>query len=226
MKSEADSRALAELMVGIGKRAGKRTRALITDMDRPLGLAIGNTLEVIEAIETLKGRGPHDLTELCVALATHMLVLSDRGDEATCEQNVRRVMSDGTALAVFARMVEAQGGDPNRIYHPDTFAQAPCTQTVLAPRNGYITHVDAEGYGTAALLLGAGRKTKEDTIDSTAGILLHAKTGDHVEAGQPIATLHTSDAALLALAEERLLEATDIGDEPPIERSLIMGVVE
>mgnify|MGYP002518699848 CR=1 FL=1 len=226
MKSEADSRALAELMVGIGKRAGKRTRALITDMDRPLGMAIGNTLEVVEAIETLRGRGPRDLTELCVALATHMLVISNRGDEATCERDVRRVMNDGTALSVFARMVEAQGGDASLIDHPETFRRAPYTHVVLAPRSGYITHVDAEGYGTAALLLGAGRRTKEDRIDPTAGILLHAKTGERVTAGQPIATLHTSDAACIPDAVERLLLSTTVGDEAPDARPLILGVVE
>ncbi len=226
MKTEADSRALAELMVGIGQRAGKRTRALITDMDRPLGLAIGNSLEVIEAIETLKGNGPEDFTELCVALATHMLVISDRGDEATCEANVRRVMTDGTALDTFATMVRAQGGDPDWIYHPEKFPRAPYTREVKAPASGYITHVDCEGYGVSALLLGAGRNTKADVIDPAAGILLAAKTGDAVTQGQVIATLYTSDASRLDAAEARLLAATEIGSECPERRPLIVGVVE
>ena len=226
MKSEADSRALAEVMVGIGKRAGKRTRALITDMDRPLGRAIGNSLEVIEAIETLCGEGPEDLCELCVALATHMLVISDRGDEATCEANVRRVMTDGTALGTLAAMVQAQGGDPDWIYHPEKFPRAPFSREVKAPRSGYITHVDCEGYGVSALLLGAGRNTKADTIDPTAGILLAAKTGDHVTEGQTLATLYASKEALLDAAEARLLAATEIGDEEPAARPLIVSVVE
>ncbi|MBQ5725164.1 MAG: pyrimidine-nucleoside phosphorylase [Clostridia bacterium] len=226
MKSEADSRALAEVMVGIGKRAGKRTRALITDMDRPLGRAIGNSLEVIEAIETLRGEGPKDLCELCVALATHMLVISDRGDEATCEANVRRVMTDGTALGTLAAMVQAQGGDPDWIYHPEKFPRAPFSREVKAPRSGYITHVDCEGYGVSALLLGAGRNTKADTIDPTAGILLAAKTGDHVTEGQTLATLYASKEALLDAAEARLLAATEIGDEEPAARPLIVSVVE
>lgn len=226
MKTEADSRALAELMVGIGKRAGKRTRALITDMDRPLGRSIGNSLEVIEAIETLKGNGPEDFTELCVALATHMLVISDRGDEATCEANVRRVMADGSALDTFAAMVRAQGGNPAWIYHPENFPRAAFAREVKAPRSGYITHVDCEGYGVSALLLGAGRNTKADVIDPTAGILLAAKTGDAVTAGQTIATLYTSRQSLLDAAETQLLASTEIGDKKPTARPLIVGVVE
>ena len=226
MKSEADSRALAEAMVDIGKRAGKRVRALITDMDRPLGRAIGNSLEVIEAIETLKGNGPSDFTELCVALATHMLVISDRGTAEACEANVRRVMTDGTALCTFADMVKAQGGDPAWIHRPELFPTAPYSRAVPAPADGFITAVDCEGYGTAALLLGAGRNRKEDTIDPAAGILLHAKTGDAVAQGQPIATLYASREELLDAAEQKLLASTVIGPEKPTERPLILGVVE
>ena len=226
MKSEKDSYALAEAMVDIGRRAGKRTRALITDMDRPLGLAIGNSLEVVEAIETLKGNGPADFTELCVALATHMLVISDRGDKETCEAEVRRVMTDGSALDTFARMVKAQGGDPDWIYHPERFPVAPYTRTVLSPADGYVTGVDCEGYGTAALLLGAGRNRKEDVIDPAAGIVLAAKTGDAVRRGQPIATLYASDESLLDAAEAKLLASTEIGAEKPAARPLILGVVE
>ena len=226
MKSEEDSRALAEAMVDIGKRAGKRVRALITDMDRPLGQAIGNSLEVIEAIETLNGRGPADFTELCVALATHMLVISDRGTEEECEANVRRVMADGSALDTFAAMVRAQGGDPAWIYHPELFPAAPYSREVKAPADGYVVSVDCEGYGTAALLLGAGRNRKEDVIDPTAGILLHAKTGDAVKAGQPIATLYASREELLDGAETKLLASTVIGGDKPEARPLILGVVE
>ena len=226
MKTEEDSYALAEAMVDIGKRAGKRTRALVTDMDRPLGLAIGNSLEVIEAIRTLRGEGPADLTELCVALATHMLVISDRGDEATCESDVRRVMTDGSALDTFAAMVEAQGGDPDWIYHPERFPAAPYSRVVRAPADGYISHVDCEGYGVTALLLGAGRNRKEDVIDPAAGMMLAAKTGDPVRAGDPIATLYTSREELLDAAERTLLAATEISSEKPAARPLIFGVVD
>ena len=226
MKTEADSRALAEAMVDIGKRAGKRTRALITDMDKPLGNAIGNSLEVIEAIETLNGRGPADFTQLCVALATHMLVISERGTEAECEANVRRVMADGSALDTLAAMVKAQGGDPDWIYHPEKFPTAPYSREVKSPADGYITAVDCEGYGTAALLLGAGRNRKEDEIDPAAGIILHAKTGDAVKVGQSIATLYASREGLLDAAEERLLASTVIGEVKPVARPLIVGVVD
>lgn len=226
MKSEAESYALAEAMVDIGKRAGKRTRALITDMDRPLGLAIGNTLEVVEAIETLRGRGPADLTELSVALATHILVLAEKGDAPTCEAAVRRVLSDGTALDTFAAMVKAQGGDPAWVYDTSLFPVAPYRRVVTADADGYIAAVDCEGYGTASLLLGAGRTRKEDVIDPTAGILLHAKTGDAVTAGQPIATLYTSEEGRLDAAEATLRAATILGGDKPAPRPLIFGVVE
>ena len=226
MKTEADSRALAEAMVDIGKRAGKRTRALITDMDRPLGNAIGNTLEVVEAIEVLNGRGPADLTELCVELATHMLVLSERGGEADCRGEVRRVLADGSALRTFAAMVEAQGGDPEWIYHPQYFPSAACSRVVVAPADGYVTRVDCEGYGTAALLLGAGRNRKEDVIDASAGIILQAKTGDAIRAGEPLATLYGAREELLDAAEAKLLESTEIGADRPTPRDLIWGLVD
>ena len=180
MKMPEDSRALAELMVDIGKRAGKKMCALITDMDRPLGNTVGNALEVIEAIETLGGRGPEDLTALCVELATHMLVLAEKGDYTSCKEAVEQSITSGKALDKLADMVRAQGGDADWVYHPDRFPKAPFSYTVKAPQTGYIVRVDAEGYGVASLLLGAGRNTKDDVIDMSAGIYLHAKTCDFV----------------------------------------------
>ena len=226
MKSVEDSIELARLMVDIGKRAGKRMCALVTDMDRPLGNTIGNALEVEEAIQTLQGEGPEDLTELCVALATRMLVLSERGNADFCESEVRRVIASGAALKTLAKMVEAQGGDRESVYNTALLPQASKQMTVCAPTSGYIQSVDAEGYGIAALLLGAGRNTKEDTIDLSAGIRLHAKTGDFVERGSPIATLYTSDARRLSDAESRLLGSTVIGLEKPMTRPLIFQIVE
>ena len=226
MKTLDESRELAKLMVEIGKRAGKKMLALITDMDRPLGLAIGNTLEVVEAIETLRGKGPDDLTELCVALAANMLYLADMGGLDECERMVRRAISDGSALRTLAAMVAAQGGDATLIEHPERFARAAHEYTVRAPRDGYISRVDTEGYGTAALLLGAGRKTMSDVIDPAAGIRLHAKTGDAVRAGDGIATLYSSDVALFDAAERWLLDATVIGDEHTTECPLILERVE
>lgn len=226
MKTLEKSRELAEWMVAIGKKAGKRMRALITDMGTPLGYAIGNSLEVVEAIHTLQGKGPKDLTELCVALSAHILTLAEKGSYEECECMVRNAIQDGTGLQMFARMVEAQGGDKEWILNPERFPTAKYQYTVKATKSGYITGVDTEGYGVASLLLGAGRNTKEDVIDPTAGIYLLAKTGDYVEAGTPIATLYSGRENRFAIAEERLLKATQMGAETPEEVPLILDVVE
>lgn len=226
MKTLEASRELAEWMVTIGKRAGKRMRALITDMDRPLGYAIGNSLEVIEAIETLRGNGPDDLTTLCVALATHILTLANKGTYGECEQNVRRVIADGTALRTLVAMVEAQGGNRDWILDPSQFPKAKYSKTVTAPQDGYILRVDAEGYGVASLLLGAGRNTKDDMIDMAAGIRLYAKTGDRVTQGDPIAILYSEQENRLEDAAKRLLEATEFGTHAPDEVPLILDIVE
>lgn len=226
MKSEEDSRALAELMVDIGRRAGKRMMAFITDMDRPLGLAIGNSLEVIEAIEVLRGEGPEDLRTLSIALAAGMLHLAGRGDYETCAAAAGKALTDGSALDVFAGMVKAQGGDPAWVYHPELFPRAPFERAVSAPEDGYIVGVDTEGYGRASLLLGAGRNTKEDTIDLAAGIRLLAKTGDSVKKGEPFAILYAEREALLDAAEATILSSTRFGAEPPEKRPLIFGKIQ
>lgn len=226
MKTLEDSRELAEWMVEIGKRAGKKMRALITDMDRPLGNAIGNSLEVIEAIETLQGKGPQDLTELCVALSAHILVLAEKGDYAACEKAVRSTIESGAALQTFANMVNAQGGNGDWILHPEKFPMAEIIKEVKAPQDGYIASVNTEGYGVASLLLGAGRNTKEDVIDPSAGIYLLAKTGDFVKKGETIARLYTNKAEALDGAEARLLSATRIEAIPPKQQPLILDVVE
>ena len=213
-------------MVEIGKRAGKRMRALITDMDRPLGYAIGNSLEVVEAIHTLQGKGPEDLTQLCVALAAHILNLAERGDYAACEKMAKEAIANGTALQMFARMVKAQGGDETWIVNPEKFPQAEHSYTVTAKKSGYIVGVDTESYGVASLLLGAGRNTKEDVIDMVAGIYLCAKTGDYVKAGDPIAILYSSKQDRFSAAEERLLKATRMDKNPPKCEPLILDIVE
>lgn len=226
MKTKEQSRELAEWMVAIGKAAGKRMRALITDMDRPLGYNIGNSLEVIEAIETLKGNGPEDLTELSVALASHMLVISDRGSYSECEKNVRRVIENGDALMTFANMVEAQGGNKEWILNPTLFPEAPYSYEVKSEKAGYITGVNTEGYGVASLLLGAGRNTMADKIDFSAGIKLVKKTGDKVQIGDTLAVLYTSDKGRLEASKAKLLESTFIGDEKPADEALILDIVE
>ena len=226
MKTLEKSRELAEWMVEIGKRAGKRMRALITDMGTPLGYAIGNSLEVVEAIHTLQGKGPADLTELCLVLAAHILALAKKGTYEECLQMAKNAISTGAGLQTFAKMVEAQGGNPAWILRTENFPVAKYSHTVLAKESGYIQSVDAEGYGVASLLLGAGRNTKEDVIDPTAGIYLKAKTGDFVQVGDPIAVLYSGKESGFAAAEERLLAATHIAAEKPEAIPLVLSVVE
>ncbi len=226
MKTREKSRELARTMVEIGKRAGKRMRALITDMGRPLGFAIGNSLEVIEAIETLRGKGPKDLTELCIALSAHILHLAEKGDYARCEEMVKEAIASKRGLQMFADMVEAQGGNKEWILHPEKFPRAKYSREVVAREEGYVVSVDTEGYGVASLLLGAGRNTKEDVIDPTAGIYLHAKTGDYVKKGEVIAVLYANSEKGFDGAENRLLAATAIGKNPPAAEPLILDIVE
>ena len=226
MKTPERSRELAEWMVEIGKRAGKRMRALITDMDRPLGFAIGNSLEVIESIRTLQGNGPQDLTELCIALSANILHLAEKGTLQECEEMAKKAIADGTALDTFAKMVKAQGGNEKWIYNPELFPKAKYSFVVKAEKSGYIAKVDTESYGVASLLLGAGRNTKEDVIDPSAGIVLCVKTGDYVESGMPIATLYSDKENCFEAAAKRLLSATEITEEKPQEQPLILDIVE
>ena len=225
MKSVEDSRTLAKLMVAIGKRAGKRISALITDMDRPLGYAVGNSLEVVEAIETLQGKGPEDLLELSLALAAQILFLADKGTLEECRAMAQDAITSGKALDTFARMVAAQGGNADFIYHPENFAKAPYVREVKVEKDGYIAAVNTEQYGLASLLLGAGRNTKEDEIDLSAGYLLKKKTGDAVKAGDTLAVLYASREELFDAAERTLLGATTIAAEAPEKRPLIFEII-
>ena len=226
MKTLEASKELAQCMVEIGKRAGKRVRALITDMDRPLGFAIGNSLEVVEAIETLQGNGPADLTELCIALASHILCLAEKGNYTECEKMVKKAIENRSALQMFADMVAAQGGDKEWILHPEHFPKAKYSHEVKVEKDGYIIGVDTESYGVASLLLGAGRNTKEDVIDPTAGIMLCKKTGDFVKKGETLAVLYSGKQSGFAASEARLLQATKLGDTAPEKAPLVLDVVE
>lgn len=225
MKTIEQSKELARIMVDIGKNAGKRTLALITDMDIPLGNAIGNALEVKEAIEVLNGRGPADLTEVCLCLATNMLYLAEKGNMQECEQMAKQAITSGRALATFVEMVKAQGGNYEYILNPNLFKTADYSYDVKAPKSGYIYSVDTEGYGIASLILGAGRNVKEDLIDFSAGIILRAKTGDFVNEGDVIATLYSEKNSFEASAK-KLLESTKICDTPPEKRDLVLARVE
>lgn len=226
MKSREDSIRLARTMVSIGKGAGKKVRALITDMDIPLGNAIGNSIEVIEAIKTLRGEGPEDLTLLCTVLASQMLSFAGYGTATECESLVENAISTGKALKKLAEMVEAQGGTPEWVYNTQLFPTAVHSCTITAPCDGYIHNVNTEGYGMASLILGAGRNKKDDEIDHTAGIYLSKKTGDAVKEGETVATLHSNRAETLSEAARKLLDSTYITDEKPEKKPLILDIVE
>lgn len=225
MKTLEDSITLAEKMVAIGEHAGKKTMALITNMDIPLGSLIGNSLEVIEAVETLHGRGPEDLTEVCLSLASGMLYLAGKGSMEECRALAEGAIADGSALERLIAMVEAQGGDPAVIRDTGLFSKAPFEREVKALKSGYITHMNTEQCGIASSLLGAGRITKESLIDYTAGIALKKKVGHKVEAGETIAVLYTSVEELFAASEEEFLKAVVISGQKPEAEPLIYASV-
>ena len=225
MKTLEDSKQLARLCVDIGKKAGKKICALITDMNVPLGKSIGNSLEVIEAIQTLQGKGPSDLVEICLALATEILFLCDMGRKNEYLDMAKEALNSGKALDTFAAMVEAQGGNKDWIYNTDLFATAKHKMDVCAPKSGYISSVDSEGYGEASLLLGAGRNTLSDNIDYAAGIVLKAKLGDYVKSGDVIATLY-SDTNSFDSAKDKFIASTVISEKAPKKRDLILGRIE
>lgn len=219
-KTIDDGRLLATKMVDIGKSAGKKMTAVITDMDSPLGYAIGNSLEVIEAIETLSGNGPQDLIELSLELSADMLTLSGMGNRQTCLNLAVDALRSGAALKKFADMVRRQGGDERYVYDTSLFVSARLSRDVIATESGYVNRVDAEGYGNAALYLGAGRNRADDEIDYEAGILLRRKRGDKVKVGDVIATLYTN-AGDLDAAEQKVRQSTFIGAKPSIPPLII-----
>lgn len=226
MKDKESAKALAEKMVEIGRGAGKRISAMITDMNVPLGYNIGNSLEVIEAVETLKGNGPEDLTELCILLAAKLLELAGKGSFDECKKLARSKINDGSALKRLARMVALQGGDAEYILNPSNFKLSPYKYEIKAPENGYIVSMDAEGIGSVCVALGAGRQRKEDSIDSGAGIILHKKTGDRVEKGEKTATLYCSAQELFDEAVPMFIKSVLIGKEKPENNPVLLEIVE
>ena len=223
MKTVEDSIALAKAMVSIGENAGRKTAALITDMDIPLGNHIGNSLEVIEAVDTLKGNGPEDLTKVSIHLAANMLYLAGKGTVEECLELVKSVIADGSALERLASMVDAQGGDTSVIYNTENFAKAPYEYPVIAEEEGYILSMNTEDCGIASSMLGAGRETKESDIDYTAGIILTKKVGDYVNKGDLLATMYTSNKELFVNAEKRYRSALVFSAEKPERKPLIFA---
>ena len=226
MKTEADSRRLAESLVSIGNASGVRTEAVITMMEAPLGRAVGNALEVIECIEVLKGRGPADLIEVSVELTARMLVLGHvAADLVEADRQVRRAIASGAGLDRFRRIVETQGGDPHVVDEYDRLPHVADRHIVAASRAGYVTSLDAERIGRASVALGAGRDRVEDPIDPAVGIMVVAKPGDAVRAGDPVLEIHYRDAARLGPAMKLTEAAITIGDERPAPGRLIVGEV-
>ncbi len=225
MKTTEDAVALAKAMVDIGTRHGREVTALITDMDRPLGFAIGNALEVREAIDTLKGNGPADLTELSLSIVTQMLCMAGRGDATQCRAQAKAALASGKALAKLRAMIEAQGGNGAVIDNPNALPLAPHCLLVNAPKSGFIVKTDTEAVGRVCTLLGAGRAKKEDAIDMGAGLILHKKTGDAVCEGDTLAALYCSDDRLLPAAREAFLNAVTIDRQAPARTDLILKTI-
>ncbi len=226
MKTPKESEELSSLMVQIGKNAGKKVMAIITDMSSPLGYAIGNSLEVIEAIETLNGCGPEDFTKVCIVLASNMLYLAGKGSIEDCEKMCKDAISSKKALQTLAKTVKLHGGDESCILDPTKFEVSKYSKQVLATKSGYITKVDAEGYGIASLTLGAGRNTKEDKIDYLAGIVLCKKVGDYVNEGDLLATMYSSNENLFNSAIDKFIKSTIIEDTKPTLNPLIYKIIE
>jgi pyrimidine-nucleoside phosphorylase len=226
MKTEADSRRLAESLVGIGNASGVKTEAVITLMETPLGLAVGNALEVIECFDVLKGQGPADLIEVSIDLTARMLVLGKVADDlADAERQAREAIASGAALDKFRQIIDAQGGDPRAV---DDYGRMPSVagrELVTADRAGYLTRLDAELVGRASVSLGAGRDRVEEPVDPAVGIMIAAKPGDQVRAGDPILELHYRDRARLDAARSLARQAVTIGDERPPAARLIVGEV-
>ncbi len=225
MKTPEDAKTLAQNMVNIGNACGRNTAALITDMDTPLGLGVGNTIEVKEAIEVLLGRGPDDLREVCLSIATQMLSLSKNIPVDEAKALASEALYTGKAYSKFIEWIGTQGGDAEVVKNPELLGEAKIKHEVYAKEGGYIYATDAEMIGLSSLALGAGRAKKTDIIDPLAGIILDKKRGDTVKAGERIATLYTSDENKLAEAEKILLSAYKISDTEPEKIPLIHTIV-
>lgn len=226
MKEREEAVKLAESMVNIGKGTGRDTTAVISNMDQPLGKAVGNAMEVKEAIETLKGEGPEDLTELCLVLGSQMLVLAEEVDHRSEGKKVlEELLKDGTALKKFKEFVENQGGDPKVVSEPNLLPSADGQIEMTADKEGCVTGIDAEGVGMSALKLGAGRETKDAEIDLSVGIEVNKKVGDEVEEGESLATIHYSREKGSKKAEKRLKEAFEISADREEPEPLIYDVI-
>ena len=222
MKSLADARELGEAMLDLGARAGREVVCMLTDMDQPLGGAVGNAIEIREAMATLRGEGPPDFLELVLATCSRLLALSDLGvDEREGRRLAEHAIADGSASETYDRWIRAQGGDATE----DALPAAPIVREVTAERGGYVARVGAVRVGQAALRLGAGRRAKDDTIDHSVGLLCLAKRGDRVAEGEPLAEIHALTDAQAEEAARELAVAYELADEPPPERPVVLDLL-
>jgi pyrimidine-nucleoside phosphorylase len=222
MKTLADARVLAETMLALGERAGRKVVCVLTDMDQPLGRAVGNALEVREAVATVRGEGPPDLAELVLDASAHLLALSDLGvDRTEARRRAEQAVADGSALAAYERWVRAQGGEPDESALP----KAPFVQEVFAPQGGHVQRLAALPVGTAALHLGAGRTEKDAPIDHAVGVVCLKKRGDAVDEGEPLAEIHARDEQSANEAAVAFGAAYELGDDPPRARPIILDTL-
>lgn len=227
MKEVEDAKALARTMVDIGNGYGRKTVAVVSDMNQPLGRSVGNTLEVVEAIDTLRGEGPKDLEELCLTLGSQMAILAGVAtDENQARTLLRETIDSGAALDKLAAFVEAQGGDASYVYHPEKFEKASIIEDVIADRDGCIAHIETEEIGLATMMLGGGRETKDSIIDLSVGYIFEKKLGDMVHRGDVLAKVHANDSSKLEASRNRFLGAIMISENETPAPDLIKGMVQ
>lgn len=226
MKTSEDAKALAEEMTKIGNNAGKKTIAVVSDMDQPLGFAVGNALEVKEAIDTLKGRGPEDFVELVMTLGTQMLIAGGKaGSEAEARKMLQETIDSGSALKKLAEFVKAQGGDANAIYDTGLLPRASIVEPVFIQETGYIEHIECDEVGVCSLMLGGGRETKDSEIDLSVGILLTRKVGEYVDRGDIVAYIHGNSHEKIRAARKRLLDAYTISVVKPEKPVMVKCII-
>lgn len=226
METLDEARELAQRMIAIGQGVGRKVTAVLSEMNQPLGHAIGNSLEVIEAIETLKGRGPDDLREHCLAVASEMLLLGrQRGDADHLRLELEQLLTSGQALERFASWIEAQGGDPDVAQDYAILPTAPVQWLVTSPCSGYLASMDARTFGLVSVEMGAGRRVKEDTIDPGVGIVLHAGVSDYVKDGTPLMTLHARSEQQAKAAAQTLLAACGWSQAPVARPPVIHDIL-
>jgi pyrimidine-nucleoside phosphorylase len=227
MKNVEDARQLARTMIGIGAEMGRKVTALLTDMDQPLGRAVGNALEIVEAVEMLRGKAPADYTEVTLALTAEMLMLGGKAASiAEARQKLQKAVADGTAVLKLKEIVWAQGGDPRAIDDYGLLPRARSTTDVVATQDGFVTAIDTEGVGLAAVALGAGRQRVDSPIDPAVGFTLLRKVGEPVKAGEPVVRVHYNDPAPVKEVKARLLASYHFGPQAPAPRPLVVERLE